>query len=47
MTMCVVFPQPCDFVMRLGPQGEAHFLEETDEKPPEEEMVSPMLSPRA
>mmetsp|Transcript_41865 Transcript_41865/g.132003 ORF Transcript_41865/g.132003 Transcript_41865/m.132003 type:complete len:778 (-) Transcript_41865:51-2384(-) len=39
--------QLVDFVMKLGSGGEAYFVEETDVKPLEEEMTSPILSPRS
>eukprot|EP00960_Hanusia_phi_P015294 451460-Hanusia_phi.AAC.9 len=39
--------QLVDFVMKLGSSGEAYFVEETDVKPLEEEMTSPILSPRS
>lgn len=39
--------QLVDFVMKLGSTGQAYFVEETDEPPPEEEATSPILSPQA
>ncbi len=39
--------QPVDFVMKLGHNGEAFFVEETDEPPTGEEITSPIMSPKA
>ena len=39
--------QLVDFEMKLSSTGDAYFTEETDERPAEEDMTSPLLSPRS